>query len=174
MNQLDTFTKSQIEKEPPLVKPGWVVKVYQKIKEESGKGKKKSKKSSGERIQIFEGTVIAVKGGKGLSATFTVRKESYGVGVERVFPLYSPLIKKIELVKKTKVRRAKLYYLRKLTGKKLRAREVIGGLSGKNGNKIKKESADASAEAMADKGKKEVKEKAKNDEKKIIKEKEEK
>ncbi len=139
MNQLDAFAKSQIKKEPPLVKPGWVVKVHQKIKEESGKGKKKTKKSSGERIQIFEGTVIAVKGGKGLSATFTVRKESYGVGVERVFPLYSPLIKKVELVKKTKVRRAKLYYLRKLTGKKLRAREVIGGLNGKNGNKIKKE-----------------------------------
>jgi large subunit ribosomal protein L19 len=148
MNQLDNFTKSQIEKEPPQVKPGWVVKVYQKIKEESGKGKKKTKKSSGERIQVFEGTVIAVKGGKGLSATFTVRKESYGVGVERVFPLYSPLIKKIELVKKTKVRRAKLYYLRGLTGKKLRAREVISGLNGKNSTK-----------------------KAKNDEKKVIKEK---
>ena len=142
MNQLDVFTKSQIKKEPPLVKPGWVVKVHQRIKEESGKGKKKNKKSSGERIQIFEGTVIAAKGGKGLNATFTVRKESYGVGVERVFPLYSPLIKKIELVKKTKVRRAKLYYLRKLTGKKLRAREVISELNGKNGNnrnKIKKE-----------------------------------
>jgi large subunit ribosomal protein L19 len=139
MNQLDTFTRSQIKKEPPLVKPGWVVKVYQKIKEESGKGKKKTKKSSGERIQIFEGTVIAVKGGKGSSTTFTVRKESYGVGVERVFPLYSPLIEKVELVKKTKVRRAKLYYLRKLTGKKLRAREVIGGLNGKNRKEIKEE-----------------------------------
>ena len=164
MNQLNTFTKSQIKKEPPLVKPGWVVKVYQKIKEESGKGKKKSKKSSGERIQVFEGTVIAVKGGKGLSATFTVRKESYGVGVERVFPLYSPLIEKVELVKKTKVRRAKLYYLRKLTGKKLRAREVISELNGKNGNnrnngnKIKKE--ENKKEEKAD-----VKEGINNDEK---------
>jgi large subunit ribosomal protein L19 len=158
MNQLDAFTKLQIKKEPPLVKPGWVVKVHQKIKEESGKGKKKTKKSSGERIQIFEGTVIAVKGGKGLNATFTVRKESYGVGVERVFPLHSPLIKKVELVKKTKVRRAKLYYLRKLTGKKLRAREIISNSNGKNRNRIKKEenkkeSADASIENMADKEK---------------------
>lgn len=142
MNQLDTFAKSQVKKNPPLVKPGWVVKVYQKIKEESGKGKKKAKKSSGERIQIFQGTVIAVKGGKELNATFTVRKESYGVGVERVFPLHSPLIEKVELAKKTKVRRAKLYYLRELTGKKLRAREIIGSLNGKNGKEIKQAKID--------------------------------
>jgi len=126
MNQLDVFTKSQIKKSPPEIKPGWVVKVYQKIKDENSKGRKKSKKSSTERIQIFQGTVIAVKSGKELNATFTVRKESYGVGVERIFPLYSPLIEKVELVKKTKIRRAKLYYLRQFSGKKLRVKQTTG------------------------------------------------
>jgi len=86
--------------------PGDTVKIHYKIKE----GEK-------ERIQIFEGTVIAIKN-KGLSKTFTVRKFSYGVGVERIFPLYSPLISKIEVVKKGKVRRAKLYYIRKIVGEK--------------------------------------------------------
>lgn len=76
-----------------------------------------------ERIQVFRGDVIA-KRGSGLSSTFTVRKNSFGIGVERIFPLHSKMIKDIEVVRKGKVRRAKLYYLRKLKGKAARLKEV--------------------------------------------------
>lgn len=89
--------------------PGYTVKVYQKIKE----GDK-------EKFQIFEGLVIAKKHGKGISSTITVRKTISGVGVERIFPVHSPSIEKIEVVKQEKVRRAKLYYLRKAKGKRAR------------------------------------------------------
>ena len=75
------------------------------------------------RIQIFEGEVIARRGGTGLRATFTVRKTSGGVGVERVLPLHAPVVERIEVVRRGRVRRAKLYYLRKLRGKKARIRE---------------------------------------------------
>ncbi|OGD61920.1 50S ribosomal protein L19 [Candidatus Berkelbacteria bacterium RIFOXYA2_FULL_43_10] len=77
-----------------------------------------------ERIQIFEGLIIAVKHGKGLDGTFTVRKESFGVGVERIFPLHSPRIVKIERIKQSKVRRSKLYFMRELTGKNARLKEL--------------------------------------------------
>ena len=89
------------KKELPEIKPGQTVKVHQKIKE-AGK----------ERIQIFEGVVISKRGGNNINATITVRKISEGVGVEKIFPIYSPTIVKIEVIKKAKVRRAKLYYLR--------------------------------------------------------------
>lgn len=91
--------------------PGDTVKVYVKIPEE---GKV--------RIQMFEGVVIR-KRGRGISQTFTVRRVSYGEGVERIFPLFSPIIDRIELVKKGKVRRAKLYYLRGIKGKKAKIGE---------------------------------------------------
>jgi len=89
----------------PDFRVGDTVKVYYRVKE----GNK-------ERIQAFEGLVIRFKG-KGLNRTFTVRKEAYGVGMERIFPLYSPKLEKIEIVKFGKVRRAKLYYIRNLSGK---------------------------------------------------------
>ena len=95
MNQLKEKTAR------PEIRPGYTVKVHQKIKE----GDK-------ERIQVFEGMVIARHGGNNINATFMVRKISDGVGVERIFPLHSPTIAKIEVAKKAKVRRAKLYYLR--------------------------------------------------------------
>ena len=91
----------------PELRPGDTIKVHQKIKE----GDK-------ERIQIFEGIIIAKKHGKGISATITVRKVVDGVGVERVFPIHSPSIEKIEVVRHGKVRRAKLYYLRTARAKK--------------------------------------------------------
>ena len=75
------------------------------------------------RIQVFEGDVIARRGGIGLRATFTVRKSSSGIGVERVFPLHSPNVEKIDVVRRGRVRRAKLFYLRKLSGKKARISE---------------------------------------------------
>jgi len=82
------------------------------------------KEGEKERVQIFEGLVIATKHGKGLDGTFTVRKDSYGVGVERVFPLHSPRIVKIERVKQSKVRRSKIYYMRDLKGKNARLKEL--------------------------------------------------
>ncbi len=105
---LDKFNKKQL-KNLPDIRPGDTIKVHQKIKEQDK-----------ERIQIFEGIVIARKHGKGISATITVRKVVDGIGVERIFPIHSPLIAKIEVVKHGKVRRAKLYYLRTAKGKKAR------------------------------------------------------
>ena len=87
-------------------KPGMVVKVHQKIKETTAKGDEK------ERIQIYEGTIIAVRHGSEAGATITVRKISDGVGVEKIFPIYSPVVAKIEVVKTFQTRRAKLHFLR--------------------------------------------------------------
>ena len=103
---LEKFNKEQ-EKKSPDIRPGDTIKVHQKLKE----GNK-------ERIQIFEGIVIARKHGKGNSATITVRKVVDGIGVERIFPINSPAIDKIEVVRHGKVRRSKLYYLREAKGKK--------------------------------------------------------
>jgi len=99
------------KKEVPSLKAGQTVRVHVKVVE----GEK-------ERTQVFEGVVIAISG-KGSRRTFTVRKISYGVGVERIFPLYSPRLDKIQVVSSGKVRRAKLYYLRKLSGKRARLYE---------------------------------------------------
>ncbi len=108
----ENFIKTQFKHELPDIRPGDTVRVDQKIKE----GDK-------ERIQAFEGQVIARKHGKEAGATITVRKVISGVGTERVFPIHSPLIKKIEILKRGKVRRAKLYYLRKAKGKKARLKK---------------------------------------------------
>ncbi|HIC87328.1 MAG TPA: 50S ribosomal protein L19 [Aquificae bacterium] len=102
-----------LKKDIPDFRPGDTVKVYQKVKE----GDK-------ERIQVFEGVVIR-KRGTGTDATFTVRKVSYGVGIERIYPLYSPVIEKIEVVRFGKVRRARLYYLRERSGKDARIKEDL-------------------------------------------------
>ena len=107
--KLELVAKATIKKDIPDVKPGDVVRVHQRIKE----GEK-------ERIQVFEGVVLAKKHGTGINATITVRKVTLGVGVERIFPLHSPLVGKIEIVKRSKVRRAKLYYLREAKGRKAR------------------------------------------------------
>lgn len=110
MNQkVIEFNLSQRGKKMPELRSGDVVKVHRKI-QEAGK----------ERIQVFEGMVIAIKGGQSSSPMITVRKVSNGVGVELVLPVYSPMIEKIELVKRAKVKRSKLYYIREKTAKSLR------------------------------------------------------
>lgn len=105
MNEIEAIEQEYLKKDIPDFNVGDTVRVHVRIKE-GGK----------ERIQIFEGTVIARKH-SGINETFTVRKVSYGIGVERVFPIHSPMIKKIEVKRRGKVRRAKLYYLRKRVGK---------------------------------------------------------
>ena len=112
MNLLDTVEKQQLRTDIPSFKPGDTVKVHVKIKE----GDK-------ERIQVFEGVCIGLKHG-GVRATFTVRKISFGHGVERIFPMHSKVIDKVEVVRTGRVRRAKLYYIRELRGKAARIKEV--------------------------------------------------
>ncbi len=110
MNLVEQIEAEQ-KKEVPSLKAGQTVRVHVKVVE----GEK-------ERTQVFEGVVIGISG-RGSRSTFTVRKISYGVGVERIFPLYSPRIDKIQVVSSGKVRRAKLYYLRELSGKRARLYE---------------------------------------------------
>ena len=110
-NKIETFLQSHLKTDLPDIRSGDTVKVYQKIKE----GDK-------EKTQIFEGLVIARKHGQEMGSTITVRKIISGVGVERIFPLHSPVIEKIEISKKGKARRAKLYYLRKAKGKRAKLR----------------------------------------------------
>ena len=107
--KIEIFNKIQLKKELSDIRPGDTVLVHQKIKERDK-----------ERTQTFEGVVIARKHGKGISATITVRKVISGIGVEKTFPIHSPIIEKIEVLKRGKARRAKLYYLRKAKGGKVR------------------------------------------------------
>ncbi|ANY71016.1 50S ribosomal protein L19 [Paenibacillus algorifonticola] len=112
MNLVQAITQEQLRKDLPNFRPGDTLKVYVKVIE-----------GSRERIQLFEGVVIKRRGG-GISETFTVRKISYGVGVERTYPLNSPKIDRIDVARRGKVRRAKLYYLRNLRGKAARIKEI--------------------------------------------------
>ncbi len=109
---IEEITKEQLRTDIPNFRSGDTVKVHVKVVE-----------GTRERIQVYEGVVIKRRGG-GISESFTVRKISYGVGVERVFPLHTPRIAKIEVVRHGRVRRAKLYYLRNLRGKKARIKEI--------------------------------------------------
>ena len=113
MDLIKELNKETLSNAAPQVAIGDTVKVHVKVKE-----------GSRERIQVFEGTVIAKKHG-GINETFTVRRISYGVGVEKVFPLYSPVIEKVETIRKGKVRRAKLYYLRGRVGKAAKVKEKL-------------------------------------------------
>lgn len=114
----EKFNMEQIKPGRDEIRPGDTVKVYQKIKVSGGKDKNK------EKIQIFEGLVLARKHGKGVNATITVRKVIGGVGVEKIFPIHSPIFEKIEIVKRGKVRRSKLYYLRTAKGRKSRLKRA--------------------------------------------------
>ena len=113
MDLIQAFTNEQLKKEVPLIRIGDTVRVHNKIKE-----------GARERIQLFEGTVIARHGG-GISETFTVRRISYGVGVEKTFPIHSPNVEKVDIIRVGKIRRAKLYYLRGRVGKASKVKEQI-------------------------------------------------
>ncbi|MBS4020893.1 MAG: 50S ribosomal protein L19 [Dethiobacter sp.] len=111
MDIIRNIEEEQMKKDLPRISPGDTVRVHVKVIE-----------GNRERTQVYEGVVIKRQGG-GLRETFTVRRVTYGVGVERTFPLHSPKIEKLEVMRHGRVRRAKLYYLRKLTGKAARIRE---------------------------------------------------
>ena len=113
MDALKLMTEGMVKETNPAIRVGDVVKVHVKIRE-----------GERERIQVFEGTIIASKG-SGVSETFTVRRVSYGVGVERVFPVNSPNVAKVETVRRGRVRRSKLYYLRDRVGKAAKVKEQI-------------------------------------------------
>lgn len=121
----EQFLRPFLKENLPDIRPGDTVKVHQKIPASAKASAKKASKKEGdkERTQVFEGVVLARKHGKGISSTITVRKIVKGIGVERIFPLHSPIIEKIEVLTRGKVRRAKLYYLRKRVGKKARLKK---------------------------------------------------
>lgn len=112
MNVIETLEQEQLRSDIPDFRPGDTVRVHVKVVE-----------GNRERIQVFEGVVIGRRG-RGINETFTVRRVSYGVAVERIFPLHSPRLERIEVVRRGRVRRAKLYYLRGLVGKAARIKEV--------------------------------------------------
>ena len=114
MDLIKELNKETLQNEVPSVQIGDTVRVHVKVKE-----------GSRERVQVFEGTVIAKKHG-GIAETFTVRRLSHGCGVERVFPIHSPKVASVELVRKGRVRRGKLYYLRGRVGKAAKVKEVLG------------------------------------------------
>ncbi len=113
MNLVEAFTNEQLKQELPVIRIGDTIRVHNRIKE-----------GNRQRIQMFEGTVIAKHGG-GISETFTVRRVSYGVGVEKTFPIHSPNVEKVDVIRVGKVRRAKLYYLRDRVGKASKVKEQI-------------------------------------------------
>jgi large subunit ribosomal protein L19 len=128
MNPIDNIEAADLKSGLPRLTPGDTVRVHVKVKEttlkEDSKGTKgsKAKEQERERVQVFEGVVIGLRG-TGARATMTVRKVSFGTGVERIFPLHAKTIDKIEVVKQARVRRAKLYYLRERKGKASRMKE---------------------------------------------------
>ena len=113
MNLLQAFTNEQLKSELPVVNVGDTIRIHNRIKE-----------GARERIQMFEGTVIAKHGG-GISETFTVRRVSYGCGVEKTFPIHSPNVVQVDVIRSGRVRRAKLYYLRDRVGKASKVKEKI-------------------------------------------------
>ena len=115
MDKIGSFVNEQLKTELPKFNVGDTIRVHNRIKE-----------GSRERIQMFEGTVIAKRNG-GIGETFTVRRVSYGVGVEKTFPIHSPNVVKVDVIRNGKVRRAKLFYLRDRVGKSAKVKEKIEG-----------------------------------------------
>ena len=136
MDVIKAIEYEQLKNAIPEIKVGNTVRVHVRIKE----GNK-------ERIQVFEGIVIKKQGG-GVNETFTVRKISYGVGVEKTFLIHSPLVEKVEVVRVGKARRAKLYYLRERTGKASKTKEMVGARIENREITIKEDLAEAPAEVV--------------------------
>lgn len=164
------MSQSQLKQNLPVLKSGQTIKVHQKVKE----GDK-------ERIQIFEGVVIGVQGGKGINATLTVRKISEGIGVERIFPIHSPAIEKIEVIKTARVRQAKLYHIREKDMKMKEDKERhekhekrMDNMEVKNKEeaetKAKREAEEKAKKETVDKAEKEIEEKAEDKKKEEKKE----
>ena len=153
--KIKKITEPYLRKDLPDIKAGDMVKIYQKVKF-----------GNQERIQMFEGIVLAKKHGKGVPATITVRKEISGVGVEKIFPLHSPTIEKIEIVKRGKVRRAKIYYIRTAKGRKARLKKVeIKGRTETDDKKEEKPEEENKKEEVKEE-KEEIKERKEKDNKK--------
>jgi len=129
MDVIREIESEMLRKDIPDFKPGDTVRVYFKVIE-----------GGRERVQAFEGLVIKRRG-KGLSETFTVRRISYGIGVERVFPLHSPRLEKIEVIRRGKVRRAKLYYIREKIGKAAKIKELVQQPNNKESNNTEETNA---------------------------------
>ncbi|ADQ04326.1 ribosomal protein L19 [Caldicellulosiruptor owensensis OL] len=129
MDIIREIESEMLKKDIPDFKPGDTVRVYFKVIE-----------GGRERVQAFEGLVIKRRG-KGLSETFTVRRISYGIGVERVFPLHSPRLEKIEVIRRGKVRRAKLYYIREKIGKAAKIKELVQQPNNKENNNTEETNA---------------------------------
>ena len=117
MKAVEMFKRQQLRTDLPDFRPGDTIRVNVRVREKDK-----------ERIQAFQGEVIAI-GGRGISRTFTVRKISHRIGVERVFPMHSPVVESVDLLRRGRVRRAKLYFLRNLKGKAARIRERRDGVS---------------------------------------------
>jgi len=169
MNKIKELIKKFSRKKVPNILPGDTVKVFQKIKE----GKK-------ERIQAFEGVVLAKKHRDEMGATITVRKVSKGIAIERIFPIYSPLIEKIEVTKRSKVRRSKLYFLREAKGKRSRLKrkdinlEEVNKIEEVEEKEIEKDSEVAKTEEKVEASTEKIEEDTKKVSKEEVKEKEEK
>lgn len=126
MNALENVEKKYLKTKLPKFKPGDTIQVHVRVKEREKDTKSKDKEKEKERIQIFEGVVIGMRG-RGIQSSFVVRKISFGIGVERIFPFHSPSVDKVKILKNGNVRRAKLYYLREKSGKaaKIREKQVV-------------------------------------------------
>lgn len=153
LQEIQKIPIKSIKKRIPKLQSGFTVKVHQKIKE----GNK-------ERVQVFEGLIIKINSGHGADKSFTVRKIVGGIGVEKIFPLYSPKIEKIEVVKKSKVRRAKLYYMRDRSGKSARLKEEFINREELENSYDNEAILEAEAAALAEQKEKEAAEEAKKQE----------
>ena len=138
MNVIDLITREQEKREVPVLRAGDTVRVHVKVVE-----------GTRERIQVFEGVVIAVRGKRGLGTSFTVRRVAHGVGVERTFLVHSPRLDRIEVLRHGQVRRAKLFYLREKVGKRARIRERRRPVGGPDMVLLRTDAAEAEEEEAA-------------------------
>ncbi|MBU0476706.1 50S ribosomal protein L19 [Patescibacteria group bacterium] len=153
--KLKIFNKSQLKEGLLDIRPGDTVRVFQKAVAKAPEKGKPTENKKKQKVQTFEGLVIARKHGKGISATITVRKMISEIGVERIFPVHSPAIEKIEILSRAKVKRSKLYYLREVKGKKarLKKKEFVQAVAPKEPVVVEEEPTEIIAEESENIGK---------------------